>query len=79
MQRIRSVTYSLDEPLIYVQSEGRVVYMIRPTQPGDSYFRSDFTHYIYWVFHKILFTIFGNVCFLFCLLVVVNIYFDSHV
>jgi hypothetical protein len=30
-----------------------VVYLIRPTQPGDSYFGSDFTHYIYWVLHKI--------------------------
>ena len=48
-----SVTYSLDEPLIYVQSEGWVVYLIRPTQPGDSYFGSDFTHYIYWVLHTI--------------------------
>jgi hypothetical protein len=46
------VTYSL-EPLIYVQSEGRVVYLIRPTQPGDSYFGSDFTHFIYWVLHTI--------------------------
>jgi hypothetical protein len=27
-----SVTYSIDEPLIYVQSEGRVVYLIRPAQ-----------------------------------------------
>jgi hypothetical protein len=33
--------------LIYVQSEGRVVYLIRPTQPGGTYFWSDFTHYIY--------------------------------
>jgi hypothetical protein len=49
------VTYSIDEPLVnYVQSEGRVVYLIRPTQQGDSYFKSDFTHYIYWVLHKIL-------------------------
>ena len=48
-----SVTYSLYEPLMYVQSEGRVVYLIRPTQPVDSYFGSDFNHYIYWVFQKI--------------------------
>ena len=48
---------------MYVQSEGRVVYLIRPTQQGGSYFGSDFTHYIYWVLHNILFTIFGNVCF----------------
>ena len=47
-----SVTYSL-EPLMYVQSEGRVVYLIRPTQSGDSYFGSDFTHYIYRELHKI--------------------------
>ena len=54
-QRPRSVTYSIHETLIYVQSGGRDVYMylIRPTEPGDSYFGSDFTHYIYWVLHKI--------------------------
>ena len=44
---------------MYVQSEGRVVYLIRPTQQGGSYFGSDFTHYIYWVLHNILFTIFA--------------------
>ena len=38
---------------MYVHSDGRIVYLIRPTQPGDTYFGSDFTHYIYRELHKI--------------------------
>jgi hypothetical protein len=51
--RVEHVTYSIYELLIYVHSDGRIVYLIRPTQPGDSYFGSDFTHYIYRELHKI--------------------------
>ena len=51
---------------MYVHTDGRIVYLIRPTQPGDSYFGSDFTHYIYRELHKyILFTIFGQCLFFF--------------
>ena len=58
-QRPRSVTYSIDELPIYVQSQGRVVYLIRPTQQVDSYFGSILPT-VYWVRHKTLFTIFDN-------------------
>ena len=56
-----SVTYSLDEPLIYVHSEGRVVYLIRPTQPGNPISKVILPIiFIGYSTRYFLFTIFGN-------------------
>jgi hypothetical protein len=65
-----SVIYSKPEPLIDVEYEGWVVYLIRATQPVDSHFRSRFTHYIELVTHYIyreFHKIFSFYCFRPCL------------
>ena len=59
----RDILHTRFEPLIYVESEGTVVYLIRLTQPVDSHFGCDFTHYVYRELHKI----FSFYCFRQCL------------
>jgi hypothetical protein len=59
----RDILHTRFEPLIYVESEEPVVYLIRLIQPVDSHFGCDFTHYVYRELHKL----FSFYCFRQCL------------